>query len=144
MSTAKATAFVLSGGASLGAIQAGMLRALYERRISPDLIVGSSVGSVNGAFIASRLQTPATAIELASVWRTLSRGEVFPLNPITGLLGFLGSRDHLVPKGSLRSLIREHIVFGRLGRRRSHCTGSGPTRSVGARCGSHPGTRSTR
>jgi NTE family protein len=114
MSTAKTTAFVLSGGASLGAIQAGMLRALYERRISPDLIVGSSVGSVNGAFIASRPHMPATAIELASVWHTLSRGEVFPLNPITGLLGFLGSRDHLVPAGSLRSLIREHIGFGRL------------------------------
>jgi NTE family protein len=75
MSTAKTTAFVLSGGASLGAIQAGMLRALYERRISPDLIVGSSVGSVNGAFIASRPHMPATAIELASVWHTLSRGE---------------------------------------------------------------------
>ncbi len=31
------TAFVLSGGASLGAIQAGMLRALYERGVRPDL-----------------------------------------------------------------------------------------------------------
>ena len=67
MSTTKSTAFVLSGGASLGAIHAGMLRALYERRISPDLIVGASMGSVNGAFIASRPQTPATAMELASV-----------------------------------------------------------------------------
>ena len=35
------TAFVLSGGASLGAVQAGMLRALYEREIAPDLILGS-------------------------------------------------------------------------------------------------------
>lgn len=114
MSVTTTTAFVLSGGASLGAIQAGMLRALYEREIRPDLIVGSSVGSVNGAFIASRPQTPVTAIELASVWRRLNRGEVFPLHPITGLLGFLGSRDHLVPDGSLRSLIREHIGFDRL------------------------------
>jgi NTE family protein len=114
MRTATSTAFVLSGGASLGAIQAGMLRALYERGISPDLIVGSSVGSVNGAFIASRPQTPATAIELASVLGGLSRGEVFPLNPITGLLGFIGNRDHLVPDGSLRRLIRGHIGFDRL------------------------------
>jgi len=38
------TAFVLSGGASLGAIQVGMLRALYERGIAPDLIVGTSAG----------------------------------------------------------------------------------------------------
>ena len=48
------TAFVLSGGASLGAIQVGMLRALYEREVAPDLIVGTSVGALNGAFIASR------------------------------------------------------------------------------------------
>ena len=38
-------AFVLSGGASLGAIQVGMLRALYERDITPDLIVGTSAGA---------------------------------------------------------------------------------------------------
>jgi NTE family protein len=44
-------AFVLSGGASLGAVQAGMLRALYERGIVPDLVVGTSVGAINGAFI---------------------------------------------------------------------------------------------
>lgn len=38
------TAFVLSGGASLGAIQVEMLRALYERDVTPDLIVGTSAG----------------------------------------------------------------------------------------------------
>ena len=36
------TAFVLSGGASLGALQVGMLRALYERGIVPDLLIGAS------------------------------------------------------------------------------------------------------
>jgi len=36
------TAFVLSGGGSLGAVQVGMLRALTERRIVPDLLVGTS------------------------------------------------------------------------------------------------------
>ena len=51
------TAFVLSGGASLGAIQAGMLRALYERGIEPELILGTSAGAINGAFIASRRTT---------------------------------------------------------------------------------------
>jgi predicted acylesterase/phospholipase RssA len=51
------TAFVLSGGASLGAIQVGMLQALYERGVEPDLIVGSSVGALNGGFIASRPPT---------------------------------------------------------------------------------------
>ena len=41
------TAFVLSGGGNLGAIQAGMLRALLGEGIRPDFVVGTSVGSVN-------------------------------------------------------------------------------------------------
>jgi NTE family protein len=109
-----ATAFVLSGGASLGAMQVGMLEALYERGITPDLIVGTSVGAVNGAFIASRPQTTATALELGDIWRELHRGDVFPTNPLTGLLGFLGARSHLVPDAALRRLIRRHMIVERL------------------------------
>jgi NTE family protein len=105
------TAFVLSGGAGLGAIQAGMLEALYERSIRADLIVGNSAGALNGAFIASRPQTPATARELAEVWRGMSRRRVFPLNLLTGLLGFVGLRDHLVPAESLRRLVGRHLEF---------------------------------
>ena len=80
-------AFVLSGGASLGAVQAGMLRALYERGVRPDVIVGTSAGAFNGAFVASRPQSIATADELAEIWRGLRHGQVFPVNPLTGLLG---------------------------------------------------------
>jgi NTE family protein len=108
------TAFVLSGGAALGAIQVGMLRALYDRDIEPDLIVGTSVGAVNGAFIASRPFTPATTDELAEVWRGLGRGQVFPLNPLSGFLGFFGARTHLVPDRGLRDLLVQHVAFERL------------------------------
>ena len=102
-------AFVFSGGASLGAIQVGMLRALYERGIAPDLIVGTSAGALNGAYVASRPQTVETAEALGTVWRGLRRGQVVPVNPLTGLLGFLGSRDHLVPDYGLRRLISRHV-----------------------------------
>jgi NTE family protein len=108
------TAFVLSGGASLGAIQAGMLRALYEREIAPDLIVGTSVGAVNGAFIASRPPSTATAGELAGVWRGVKRSEVFPLHPLTGFIGFVGQRSFLVPNSGLRRLLRRHVKLRRL------------------------------
>src|SRR3954470_16511980 len=102
-------AFVLSGGASLGAIQVGLLRALYERDIKPDLIVATSVGAINGAFIASRPQTTGTVDELAVVWRQVKRSQVFPLNPLSGLLGFLGTRAHLVPDSGLGQLVADHI-----------------------------------
>ena len=107
-------AFVLSGGASLGAVQVGMLEALFERGIAPDVIVGSSVGAINGAFIASRRPTVQTTRELGAVWRGLSRGTIFPVNPITGLLGFVGRGSHVVPNGNLRRLIAQHAGFDRL------------------------------
>jgi len=102
-------AFVFSGGASLGACQAGMLQALYERDVRADMIVGSSVGAINGAFIASRPPTVETARELQAVWRGLSRSQVFPANPVAAGLGLLGVRDHLVPVGPLRELVQRHI-----------------------------------
>jgi NTE family protein len=108
------TAFVLSGGASLGAIQVGMLRALLEHDIRPDLIVGTSVGALTGAFLASHGATAETVDELADVWRGLRRGQVFPLEPLTGLLGFLGARRNFVPGGGLRRLIARHMLHDRL------------------------------
>ena len=114
MSERPKTAFVLSGGAALGAIQVGMLHALYERGIELDLIVGTSVGALNGAYIASRPFTEQTADELAEVWQGIGRWQVFPLNPVTGFLGFFGARRHLVPDGALRKLLAEHLEFDRL------------------------------
>lgn len=114
MSDFPKTAFVLSGGASLGAVQAGMLRALYERGVAPDLIVGTSVGALNGAFIATRPATPATAHELAAVWSATGRWNVFPRNPLTGFLGFFGARDHLVSDHGLRKLVADNLELGLL------------------------------
>jgi NTE family protein len=105
---------VLSGGASLGAIQVGMLHALYEQGVTPDLVVATSVGAVNGAFIASRPPTVATAEALGDVWRTIRRDEVFPPNLVTGLLGFLGRRNSLLPSTGLRRLLERHVQFERL------------------------------
>jgi NTE family protein len=106
--------FVLSGGASLGAIEVGMLRALYEREIAPDLIVGTSAGAVNGAYIASRPPTVQTAEELAGVWRSINTFDVFPPNPVTAVLGLIGQRDHLVPNFGLKKLIEANAQFRRL------------------------------
>jgi NTE family protein len=107
-------AFVLSGGASLGAIQVGMLEALFERRIVPDLVVGSSVGAVNSAFIAGREPSPEAVHELGEIWRGLSRGEIFPFRPLTGLIACLGRSSNLIPAGNLRRLIVRYSAFEHL------------------------------
>jgi NTE family protein len=60
------TAFVLGGGGLLGASEVGMLRALAEAGIKPDLVVGTSVGAINGVFIAA---APDQAAErLTALW----------------------------------------------------------------------------
>ena len=46
------TALILTGGGSLGVVQAGMLRELMASGPQPDLIVGVSPGALNGAFLA--------------------------------------------------------------------------------------------
>jgi NTE family protein len=108
------TAFVLSGGASLGALQVGMLHALYERGIRADLLVGTSVGALNASFVASRPQTPATAIELATVWQGVERGDVFPMSLRTMVGGVFGHRDHLISTRGLRKIVRRYVEFDEL------------------------------
>jgi NTE family protein len=108
------TAFVLAGGASLGALQAGMLCALYERGITADLLVGTSAGALNAAYVASRPQTVQTAKELARVWRGLHRQDVFPIHPPTLIGGVTNRSDHLVPDAPLRRVAGRHLELQRL------------------------------
>lgn len=106
-------AFVLSGGASLGAVQVGMLRGLYERNIRPDLLVGTSVGAVNSAWIAGRPDADGVD-QLAEIWLGLRRQDVFPLNPLASAAGLLGRSNHFIPNDSLRSVLERHLPFSRL------------------------------
>jgi NTE family protein len=64
-------AFVLGGGGILGAAEVGMLQALLERRLVPDLVVGSSVGSLNGALVAAD-PTPKGVAAMTDAWTNIS------------------------------------------------------------------------
>jgi NTE family protein len=70
-------AFVLSGGGNLGALQIGMMRALLEHDVRPGLIVGCSVGAINGAGLAED-PTLAGALRLERLWRALDGKELMP------------------------------------------------------------------
>ncbi len=106
------TAFVFAGGGSFGAIQVGMLHSLARRGITADMVVGSSVGALNGAFYAGD-PTLAGVERLAAIWRGLSRHDVFPVTWKT-MASFLWRRDFLIPHDGIRKLIDDHIPFRNL------------------------------
>jgi NTE family protein len=110
--SATKTAFVFAGGGSFGAIQVGMLQSLAAHGVSADMVVGSSVGALNGAFYAGD-PTPAGVERLAEIWRGLTRHDVFPITWKT-MLGFLWRRDFLIPHDGVRKLVDDNIPFRNL------------------------------
>jgi NTE family protein len=109
--TAK-TAFVFAGGGSFGAIQVGMMHALAANGVSADMVVGSSVGAINGAYYAGA-PTLKGALELETIWRGLTRHDVFPITWRT-MLGFIWRRDFLISHDGLRKLLEDHLPYRNL------------------------------
>ena len=81
-------AFAFSGGASLGSVQVGMLRALHKAGIRPDLIVGASVGALNGAVIAAHGFERGIEL-LETLWTELRRTDIFADGCLSKLLCLL-------------------------------------------------------
>lgn len=109
--THRRTAFVLGGGGLLGAVEVGMLRALFEYGVSPDLVLGTSIGALNGLVVASD-PTPAVIDRLLAFW-----GEVAETNQVYGenLRRQVGravrTGTHLHSSGPLRDRLEQE--FGR-------------------------------
>jgi NTE family protein len=92
----------------LGAAEVGMLRALVEHEIRPDLIVGTSVGAINGALVAADPGAGAVG-RLRAVWEELASRRVF-VGSVFGRMGTLvRTRTHLHPGQPLRNLLEEHL-----------------------------------
>jgi NTE family protein len=102
-------AFVLQGGASLAATQVGMLRALVEAGIEPDLVVGTSAGALNAVAFAQD-PTAAGVERLAALWRKARRRDVFPLGPRTLYAAATGRSDGLVRPDRLRAWLQAGIT----------------------------------
>ena len=68
------TAFVFSGGGARGALHVGALRALLEAGVRPDMLVGTSIGAWNAAWLA-RTPTLEGVEALASIWTSLQPGQ---------------------------------------------------------------------
>jgi NTE family protein len=103
------TAFVLGGGGLLGAVEVGMLRALLDAGIRPDLVVGTSVGALNGALVAAD-PTPAVVDRLVELWRSASEGrEIYGDSVLRQAARAMRTRTHLHSALPLRQRIADEL-----------------------------------
>ncbi len=107
-------AFVLGGGGGpLGAHEVGMLRALIERGIRPDLVLGTSVGAINGVAVAAD-PSPAGVERLTEMWSAIDRSDVFGGSVLGRLATLARTRTHLHDSESLRALLTDGLPVGRI------------------------------
>ncbi|MGQ0482066.1 MAG: patatin-like phospholipase family protein [Pseudonocardia sp.] len=105
------TAVVLGGGGVLGAVQVGMLRALLEAEIRPDLVLGTSVGAINGAVLAA-FPPGQVADRLAALWQSPKARRVFGAGPVDRLRELARGGVAVHPSGPLRAALTD-VLGGR-------------------------------
>jgi NTE family protein len=104
------TVFVLGGGGNLGAIQVGMLKAVLERGIVPDAVVGCSVGAINAAALAADA-TPGGLELLADIWLSIKDDVICPAGRLSSIR-LLTHRGHsLQPNDGLRKLLEDKLPW---------------------------------
>ena len=103
------TAFVLGGGGVLGAVEVGMLRALLERDIVPDLVLGTSVGALNGALVA-RQPDVGVVDRLTELWAATAESRVvYGDRPLRTVRRAVATRTHIYSSRPLRERLEEEF-----------------------------------
>src|SRR3954470_8922398 len=104
------TAFVLGGGGVLGAVEVGMLRALFERGIVPDLVLGTSVGALNGALVAREPALPVID-RLTELWRSASTSgrEVYGDRALRTVRRAVSTGTHIYSAEPLRVRLEDEL-----------------------------------
>src|SRR5450830_1904162 len=75
------TALVLQGGGALGAYQAGVYQAMHENDLTPDWVVGTSIGAINAAIIAGN-QREFRIQRLREFWESVSHADLINLQQV--------------------------------------------------------------
>ncbi len=100
--------FVLGGGGVRGAVEVGMLRALLEAGITPDLVVGTSIGAINGAAVAAD-PTPGVVDALEHAWASPTASAIYGESWPRQLRRLASSRTHLNDPAPLQALLDEML-----------------------------------
>ena len=107
------TVFVLGGGGNLGAIQVGMLRAVLERGIRPDAVVGCSVGAINAVALAAD-PTVEGANRLHDIWLGIQNDMLCPSSRLSSVRLLTRKARSLAGNDGLRDLLHRWLPYQRL------------------------------
>lgn len=100
--------FVFGGGGHQGAYEVGMLKALIEDGVKPELVVGASVGALNGAAIAAD-PSLGTVERLSEAWMNLDGDHIFGGSIFAGAAKLMRTRTHMHSNKALRELLEEML-----------------------------------
>ncbi len=103
-------ALVLGGGGAFGIVQAAYIQAAYEMGFRPGLVVGTSVGALNGAWVALHPDEPEALLE---IWQTLHRHRILRGNPLKVALRAARRRRGIFRNDLVSNLLRTHIRSSR-------------------------------
>lgn len=106
-------AFVLGGGGVLGAHEVGMLRALAESSIEPDVILGTSVGAINGAVFAAEPSVEGVR-RLGQLWRESNVSELSAGALLRRVTTLARTGTHLEPLDELRKRLADVLPVERV------------------------------
>ena len=81
-----------------------MLRAVLERGIVPDVVIGTSAGALNGAAVAYSPNLTGVA-QLDAVWTSLTGAEVFPGSRLSRAWNLVRRETHLFEATGLDALV---------------------------------------
>jgi len=101
-------AFVLGGGGVLGAVEVGMVRALFEAGVRPDVVIGTSIGALNGALVASD-PTEAVTGRLIDLWASKQARDIFGDSAPRQLARLARGGTHLHSPAPLRTMLDREL-----------------------------------
>lgn len=108
------TAFVFGGGGSRGALQVGAVKALLEAGIKPDLLVGTSIGAVNAAYLALHGVSLQGLENLEAAWHDAAQSNLLPSNYLWLTVRALFNRPAVDPVHRLRDFYIKHGISPQL------------------------------
>jgi NTE family protein len=106
------TAIVMSGGGIRGPLQVGALQSLLEHGIKPDMLAGTSAGSLNAGFMAAMGAELSTIPALQKAWKSATKDKVYPGSAVAVLARVLDGAEGFFPTDGMRKLIEQNLPKG--------------------------------